>query len=220
MERISTGVSTIDAMLRGGYERGSITMLYGGPGTGKTNLALNFAVYNSTMGKNIIFIDTESLSIERFYSFTEGKKEIASRILFSKIKSFEEQEETIKRAYSLISIKKNIDAIIVDSFTEFYHLNMGRNDSITSLSKQLGILETIAKDFNLVILITSRVYYNFKEKKEINVAAYYMNPAIKTIIRLEKIDDIRKAVLEKHRTITPGKTALFTIKSNSVVGVE
>ncbi|MEM3977243.1 MAG: ATPase domain-containing protein, partial [Thermoplasmata archaeon] len=79
MERISTGVSTLDLMLRGGYDRGSITMIYGGPGSGKTNLVLNFAVKISKSGKKVIFIDSESLSPERLYSFAEGNKEIASR---------------------------------------------------------------------------------------------------------------------------------------------
>ncbi|MEL9998846.1 MAG: DNA repair and recombination protein RadB [Thermoplasmata archaeon] len=220
MERISTGVSTLDLMLRGGYDRGSITMIYGGPGSGKTNLVLNFAVKISKSGKKVIFIDSESLSPERLYSFAEGNKEIASRILINRVKSFSEQEDAIKKAYNLIKKLKNIEAIIVDSFTEFYNLDMDHIESLTSLSKQLGMLESIAEEFSSVILITSRVYYSFKDKKIMNVAGYYMNPAIKTIIRLEKIDDIRKAILEKHKSIKPGKSALFTIKYDSVVGLE
>ncbi|MEM1973413.1 MAG: ATPase domain-containing protein, partial [Thermoplasmata archaeon] len=178
MERISTGVSTLDLMLRGGYDRGSITMIYGGPGSGKTNLVLNFAVKISKSGKKVIFIDSESLSPERLYSFAEGNKEIASRILINRVKSFSEQEDAIKKAYNLIKKLKNIEAIIVDSFTEFYNLDMDHIESLTSLSKQLGMLESIAEEFSSVILITSRVYYSFKDKKIMNVAGYYMNPAI------------------------------------------
>ena len=195
-------------------------MIYGGPGSGKTNLVLNFAVKISKSGKKVIFIDSESLSPERLYSFAEGNKEIASRILINRVKSFSEQEDAIKKAYNLIKKLKNIEAIIVDSFTEFYNLDMDHIESLTSLSKQLGMLESIAEEFSSVILITSRVYYSFKDKKIMNVAGYYMNPAIKTIIRLEKIDDIRKAILEKHKSIKPGTSALFTIKYDSVVGLE
>lgn len=220
MERISTGVSTIDSMLKGGFELGSITLLYGGPGTGKTNLVLNFSVNCARKGNYVIFIDTESLSPERLHSFTSGKKEIASRILYSRVRSFEEQEEAVRKSFSIIARDIGVRAIVIDSFTEFYNLNMAHMNSLASLSKQLGILEDLAKNYSLAVILTSRVYYSFRDGRERNVAGYYMNPAIRTIIRLEKIDDTRKAVLEKHRTIITGKEALFKISSDSVAGVE
>ncbi|MGC9138739.1 MAG: ATPase domain-containing protein [Thermoplasmata archaeon] len=220
MERISTGVSTLDTMLKGGYEVGAITLLYGGPGTGKTNLALCFSVNLAKNNDFVIFIDTESISPERLHSFTGGRKEIASRILFYRVRSFDEQEDAIKKSYALLARNLRIRAIVIDSFTEFYNLDMGHMNSLASLSKQLGILEALAKDYSLSVLLTSRVYYSFREGKIKNVAGYYMNPAIRTIIRLERIDDLWKAVLEKHRTLVPGKEAFFKISPDSVTGVE
>jgi DNA repair protein RadB len=220
MQRVPTGISTLDSILKGGFEKGSITLIYGGPGTGKTNIALNFSINCVKNYGSVIFIDSESLSPERLHSFTGGKKEIASKLLFYRVRSFIEQEEAIKKTYSLLMRGINVSAIVIDSFTEFYNLNIEHMNSLASLSKQLGILEDIAKNYSLVVLLTSRVYYSIKDGRIKNVAGYYMNPAIKTIIRLEKIDDIRKAILEKHRTIVPGKEALFKIQSDSVIGVE
>jgi circadian clock protein KaiC len=44
-ERIATGISTLDSMMRGGLLPGSANLIEGAPGTGKTTLAMQF-VYN------------------------------------------------------------------------------------------------------------------------------------------------------------------------------
>ena len=42
LERVKTGISTLDEILLGGFPRGSIILVAGGPGTGKTIFAAQF----------------------------------------------------------------------------------------------------------------------------------------------------------------------------------
>lgn len=44
LEKVSTGVHGLDDVLAGGYAVGRTTLIAGGPGSGKTNLALNFVM--------------------------------------------------------------------------------------------------------------------------------------------------------------------------------
>lgn len=55
-ERISTGVESLDAMLEGGYYRGSSILLTGSPGVAKTTLAATFANACCERGERVMFL--------------------------------------------------------------------------------------------------------------------------------------------------------------------
>jgi len=55
-ERISTGVADLDAVLEGGYLRGSVTMISGAPGTAKTTLAACAAQLAAENGQRALYI--------------------------------------------------------------------------------------------------------------------------------------------------------------------
>jgi circadian clock protein KaiC len=48
IERVQTGIAELDKLLQGGLPKGSMTLIAGGPGTGKTVLAAQF-VYNGVV---------------------------------------------------------------------------------------------------------------------------------------------------------------------------
>ncbi len=58
-ERVSTGITKLDDMLRGGLLPGSTTLVRGAPGTGKTSLALQFLVHGANMGEPGLLISFE-----------------------------------------------------------------------------------------------------------------------------------------------------------------
>ncbi len=64
-ERVSTGVERLDAMLRGGYFRGSSTLITGSPGTAKSTLAAAFVDAACRRGERALLV-----------SFDEGEQEI------------------------------------------------------------------------------------------------------------------------------------------------
>ncbi len=58
-QRISTGIEGLDAMTNGGMYRGSVTILSGPSGTGKTNLALHFVLKGLEEGERVVYVSTE-----------------------------------------------------------------------------------------------------------------------------------------------------------------
>ena len=65
MKRIPTGCDSLDALLGGGLEVGSVTLLYGEAGTGKTNFCLQTAYNMAKTGMKVAYIDSEGLSSDR-----------------------------------------------------------------------------------------------------------------------------------------------------------
>jgi circadian clock protein KaiC len=55
-ERISSGIPRLDAMLGGGYFRGSVTLISGAPGTAKTTLAGAFVSAACARGERALFV--------------------------------------------------------------------------------------------------------------------------------------------------------------------
>ena len=59
MERVSTGVRELDALLQGGIPRGFLVAVAGEPGTGKTILCLHFIWQGILEGDKAIYVTTE-----------------------------------------------------------------------------------------------------------------------------------------------------------------
>lgn len=63
MERLASGVAEMDALLGGGLERGTSTLIVGAPGTGKSSLAAQFVSAAAARGQSAaLFIFDESVS--------------------------------------------------------------------------------------------------------------------------------------------------------------
>ncbi|MDB4988996.1 MAG: hypothetical protein JWN04_4174 [Myxococcaceae bacterium] len=63
-ERISTGVDRLDAMLSGGYYRGSSVLITGAPGTAKTSLAAAFAVAAGERGERTLYVSFDESPVQ------------------------------------------------------------------------------------------------------------------------------------------------------------
>lgn len=60
MERCSTGIAGFDELIEGGFVRGSVVLLTGVPGTGKTIFGLQYIYDGVTKGENGIYVCIES----------------------------------------------------------------------------------------------------------------------------------------------------------------
>ncbi|WP_297534669.1 ATPase domain-containing protein [Thermococcus sp.] len=58
-ERVSTGVPGLDDMLNGGLIPGRVYLVKGAPGTGKTTLAMHFAMAGVSRGENVLYVTLE-----------------------------------------------------------------------------------------------------------------------------------------------------------------
>ena len=59
MERVSSGIRGLDKMLEGGYPKGAVVLVSGGPGTGKTTFALQYIYYGAKHNEPGVYVSFE-----------------------------------------------------------------------------------------------------------------------------------------------------------------
>src|SRR3989338_3092249 len=129
IERIKTGISGLDHVLKGGLRKNSSILITGAPGTGKTILAMQFIYYGAKdYNEKGIFIATEeSLSDLRGYTKNIGM-DIEDMEKKGKIFLIEKPLATLKGG--IVSIKglldfikkKDIKRVAIDSLIFFEYL--------------------------------------------------------------------------------------------------
>jgi DNA repair protein RadA len=161
--RFRTGLPGLDEMLEGGIEMGTITQLYGEPGTCKTQLCHKLCAQLSAENK-AIYIDTEGKfrpeRIADIASRNLAGKEILKRILVSTPFDSRQQEERILDSYFTIMKDPKIKLLIIDSITNHYLSEYpGRKflqERMNKLNIQIHILLSIARLNNVAVIITNR----------------------------------------------------------------
>ena len=103
-ERLSTGITGLDAMLYGGIWRGSTTLLIGPTGSGKTTLGLQFALAGVAAGEPSLYVNFQENPTQLARVIDPMDKDAATRT---------------RRGLHLLyasSVELQIDRIIVDIF--------------------------------------------------------------------------------------------------------
>ena len=121
--------SAIDNLLNGGVEKGTITQIFGPPGSGKSNIALVLAVNVAKQGKKVVYVDTEGgISINRIKQIAgEDFSKIVNNIIVFEPTSFLEQNENLKTIE--LWIRKHhddVDLCVLDSAVALYRVEIGR----------------------------------------------------------------------------------------------
>lgn len=223
--KISTGSKELDELLKGGYEKGVITTIYGPAGSGKTNLCL-MAISSFEEKKKIIYLDTEgSFSVDRFKQLTPKFEEIMNRLMFFHPTNFEEQKKFFEKIKSLLD--DNIGLIVFDSVAMLYRLEIGKNNDVYNVNRELGIqiayLSEVARKKNIPVLVTNQVYSDFENKDQVKmVGGDILKYSSKCLIELQKSTDLsvdtkRKLVLRKHRSLPDGKGFSYKIINEGII---
>ena len=218
--------SALDVMLGGGFEKGTITQIFGAPSSGKSNVALSLAVNVAKSDKKVIYIDTEGgISIDRIKQISgEDFSKVANNIIVFEPTNFLEQNDTIKSID--VWLRKNhddVDLIIVDSAVALYRVDDMKSSRLNKeLGKQMGILSKIARQYDVAVILTNQIYSSYDDEgnNDINaVGGTILQYWSKAIIQLERGDDInqRIATLKRHRSIPEGKQAIFSITSRGII---
>lgn len=170
---IATGCPPVDELLGGGFERKTVTQLYGSPASGKTNLALAAAAETAANDTSTLYIDTEGLSVSRFEQLAQERvgedvvdddeeyengvedriDDLASRIITSEALDFEEQEEAVRDAAEMA---ETVDLIVLDSATGFYRLERIKRDAgdaLRAVARQVQHLLSLARRHDLAVQI-------------------------------------------------------------------
>lgn len=222
--KLSTGCIPIDNLLGGGVDIGSITQIYGPPASGKTNISLCATTETVLNNKNVVYIDTEGVSINRFHQLSRNKGDpyqLGERLIISEVHSFQEQADAIKNVEKLAP---NTELIILDSATGFYRLEQAeKNDGSTlrALARQMIMLLSLARRFDLAVIITNQIYSN-PETNQIKPLGGHILPHWNgTVLRLDRFKrGNRRVTIEKHRSRPAGESARFVIEETGLVGAD
>lgn len=121
IKRIPTGIPGLDELIEGGLPQGSITLISGTPGTGKSILCSQIAFKNALKGKKVLYLNLEQNEgrlEEQMLQFNWNPEKVKNNL---KIVSVDSSDSQLIE-YVLTEIKKlNYDLIVLDSL-----------DSITS----------------------------------------------------------------------------------------
>ncbi|WP_410766720.1 DNA repair and recombination protein RadB [Haloferax sp. DFSO60] len=226
-EPVSTGCSPLDNLLNGGFERGTVTQVYGPPAAGKTNVALSAAVRVAAAGGTVVYIDTEGLSIDRFRQLAEavapGDVEgVTSRLMISEAFDFEDQEAAVRDAEEFV---ERADLIVVDSATGFYRLERTADgdggESLRRVARQVTHLLSLARKHDLAVVLTNQVYSDPDTDRTRALGGHTLEHWTGTVLRLDRFrGGNRRATLEKHRAKPAGETATFKITDRGLAGTE
>ena len=231
--RYSSGCRSIDELLGGGFESGTVTQLYGEAGSGKTNICLQTAIECAKNGNIVIFLDSEGLSPERFFQIASAcggdVEEIAQRIFVFEAHSFKQQASCIAEVERMIQERakaKNgrIALVILDSATVFYRLEPDEERNMLmrrELASQILHLLEIARKYDVAVIITNQVYMDVENGKLRASGGLALEHLSKIIIQLEKTGEgRRRAILKKHRSMPEGLSCEFVITENGVEDIK
>ena len=133
---LETGVRNLDLLLRGGLPQGSVTLLAGHPGAGKTTLAQQICFHRATPEKPVVFFQTlseptaKTLSYMKQFTFFDAKKIENGSVHFVDLGGIM-RSKGLEQAVSMIkeNLKKfNPAMVVIDSFKVFEDLAVSREE--------------------------------------------------------------------------------------------
>ncbi len=220
-DRVSTGCPPLDDLLGGGLERRAITQIYGESASGKSVFCLLATVATLRAGNSVAYIDTEGFSVERFVQIAgEHAEELADRLYLFEPLDFIQQGAMIADSEEVFQKSGPVGLIVVDSATALYRTELGLGrETVRTLSHHMVRLLGLAKKYDVPALITNQIYMDIERDRFAGLGGTALEHISKAIIRLEKKDSVRQAVLRKHRSRPEGTSFDFVITESGIRAV-
>jgi DNA repair protein RadA len=171
LEYISTGVRSLDDLLEGGVEVGSITELIGEFGAGKTQICHQLAVMvqlpkeRGGLNARALYIDTEgTFRPERIIQIARAKQldpeKTLENIIYARAYNSDHQMLLVDEAKKYIE-SQNIRLIIVDSLINHFRAEYPGRENLASrqqkLNRHMSQLHRLASLYNLAVVVTNQV---------------------------------------------------------------
>lgn len=148
-ERTQTGFNELDRVLGGGIVRGSLVLVGGDPGIGKSTLLLQVCKNLSDKENRVLYISGEE-SLSQIKMRGERIGTFKDSMLLLCETNLETIEDTIKRL--------NPDVVVIDSIqTMFSEEVTSAPGSVSQVRETTNILMQIAKGMNITIFIVGHV---------------------------------------------------------------
>lgn len=206
--RLSTRISEFDRVLGGGLVQGSLILVAGDPGIGKSTLILQTSGFLSQNGKKVLYISAE-----------ESANQIKLRADRLSVNS---DNLYIYPQINLELIKKEIenikpDIIVIDSIQAIYTQNISSSaGSVSQIRECCNYLMQIAKNENITVIVIGHV------TKEGNIAGpKVLEHMVDTVIYFEgdKYKSYRLLRVVKNRFGNTSEVGIFEMGLNGLVEV-
>ena len=208
-ERIRTGIAELDRVLGGGIVQGSLVLVGGDPGIGKSTLLLQVCQRLSDAGKNVLYISGE-----------ESGKQIKLRA--NRMGTFSEHlyllcETNLELIRQTIERQKP-DMVVIDSIQTMYNEEVSSAPgSVSQVRESTNILMQLAKEMNISIFIVGHV------TKEGTVAGpRVLEHMVDTVLYFEGDRHASYRILRgvKNRFGSTNEIGVFEMRKEGLVEVE
>jgi len=230
--RVSTGIEGLDQILDGGFVRNKSVLIAGGPGTGKTLMALNF-LYDgaSRFGEKGLYLSLENnvkdvmSDVKATFTDLEWNRYLHKDILAVKLpkKDYGKLSDVVKKAVREGGIKR----VVIDSVTMLKIYASNHAEFRTNL---LSMIESF-RSLDCTIMLISEKPYSQREDNRFSVEEFVSDGVIllynipKGELRYRALEVIKMRGV-KHTTklcpymITPSGIKVFPIESTFWIASE
>jgi circadian clock protein KaiC len=122
-ERAAFGVASLDALIGGGLNAGTVTLVAGSPGVGKTTLGLHFTAEGARIQEPVLylgFMESEAQLREkaRVYGMDLGAAEAAGQVRFMMLPGHDLEADQIAAALVEDIERRGVRRLVIDSVAE------------------------------------------------------------------------------------------------------
>jgi DNA repair protein RAD51 len=157
---ISTGLQKLDEFLSGGIPSGVIVDIFGGAGTGKTQLLLQLSINSIKNGGHVLYLDTTGeFRPERILEIQKQTKtdyDFLQQITVSRLTNTSEQIKSIKNIQN-----NHFSLIVIDNITDLFSYEYKKNESIVEKNfvfmKYMHDLSKFAIRNKIPIVVTNMI---------------------------------------------------------------
>jgi circadian clock protein KaiC len=154
--RLKTGISGLDILTKGGFEQRSINLVTGGPGTGKTLMAIQFLVVGTDAGEKGLYVSFEEKEEDLVRDAASIGVDLAALIKARKIYIHYLEPFTathITDHIHRIIKKQKIKRVVIDS-TSVFGLYL---QDVYKIRKRLHALAESLKQLDTTTLMTAEI---------------------------------------------------------------
>ncbi len=208
-ERMSTGMREFDRVLGGGIVPGSLVLLGGDPGIGKSTLLLQICRNLAANGRRILYVSGEEsqrqirMRAERMGSFSENLQVYCETNLA-------DIQETI--------VRMNPEIVIIDSIQTMYQEEVSSAPgSVSQVRECCGILMQIAKGSGITIFVVGHV-----TKEGVVAGPRVLEHMVDTVLYFEGDNYAAYRVLRsaKNRFGSTNEIGVFEMRNEGLTEVE
>lgn len=148
-DRVSAGMGELDRVLGGGIVAGSLILVGGDPGIGKSTLLLQVCRYTSAQGSKVLYISGEE-SLRQIKMRANRLGEFTGSLYFLSETNLDRMSETIEDLHP--------DIVIVDSIQTMFREDVtSAPGSVSQIRECTNLLLSIAKGQNIAMFLVGHV---------------------------------------------------------------